>query len=444
MSAPRTPRAKNAGKHPPNKTLAMLGKNLKMALRDKQQLVWLIGYPLLFTFVFWLAFSGTNTRSSFNIAVFNYDSVNPATGQPFTNPAEEWEANLSLIAIDAIDNYTSINSTLQRVTSINGKSDFTLEDAISQLKQEKLDAIIIFHMNFSENVIGNTWWYKAFNGKEVAPGLLSEPILAVLRDVNNTNFLSSPPIVNITTNPDPVTGATIGSFARELVNTISLRFNGASEAEINEIVLSESEIRKISIFDYLAPGFMIVGALISVSSLAGYLAEEKELGTLNRLDSTPLTRKQVLVSHTLAQLMITTGQSLLIFMILNLFGTNWHPNANFGLLLVTPIIFTFTCLGLGMIVAAVVKSSNAAGGFSWFIILPMQFLGGLFFNIGSSSTLDIADFIPAAYAASAMRKVGLYGLGLADIWFDWLVCICTGIVAMVVGLLLFSRKTKTR
>jgi ABC-type multidrug transport system permease subunit len=444
MNTPRVPRAKNAGKRPPSKTLGMLGKNLKMALRDKQQLVWLIGYPLLFTFVFWLAFSGTGTRPSFNIAVFNYDTVNPTTGQPFANPAAEWEANLSLIAIDAIDNCTSVNSTLQRVTNINGKVDFTLEDAMDQLKQEKLDAIIIIDVNFSENVIGNTWWYQAFNGKAVGPGQLPEPILAVLRDVNNTNFLNNPPIVNITANPDPVTGATIGSFARELVNTISLRFNGASEAEVNEVVLSASEIRKISFFDYLAPGFMIVGALISVSSLAGYLAEEKELGTLYRLDTTPLTRKQVLISHTLAQLIITTGQSLLIFGMLNVFGTNWHPNANLGLLLVTPIIFTFTCLGLGMIVAAVVKSSNAAGGFSWFIILPMQFLGGLFFNMGSSSALDVTDFIPAAYAASAMRKVGLYGMGFTDIWFDWLVCICTGVVAMVVGLILFSRKTKTR
>ncbi|OLS12470.1 MAG: ABC transporter [Promethearchaeota archaeon CR_4] len=444
MSTPRLQRGKEARKRPPSKTLGMLGKNLKMALRDKQQLVWLIGYPLLFTFVFWLAFSGTGTRPSFNIAVFNYDTTNPATGEPFENPASRWEANISLIMLDVIDNYTSVNNTLQRVTSINGKSDFTLEEAMNQLKQEKLDAIIIIDVNFSENVIGNTWWYQAFNGKEVVPGQLPEPIISILRDVNNTNFSNKPPIVNATVNPDPVTGATIASFARDLVNSISLRFNGALEAEVSQTVLSASEIRSISFFDYLAPGFMIVGALISVSSLAGYLAEEKELGTLYRLDTTPLTRKQVLISHTLAQLIITAGQSLLIFGMLNVFGTNWHPNANFGLLLITPVIFTFTCLGLGMIVAGVVKSSNAAGGFSWFIILPMQFLGGLFFNMGSSSTLDVTDFIPAAYAASAMRKVGIYGLGFTDIWVDWLVCICTGIVAMVVGLILFSRKTKTR
>jgi ABC-type multidrug transport system permease subunit len=300
----------------------------------------------------------------------------------------------------------------------------------------------VIDKNFSESILGNTWWYQAFNGQEVMPGQLPEPLLGILRDVNNTNYLPLPPKINITANPDPVTGNVVGSFARDLVNSISLRFNNASEVDIIANVVSESQIRQISFFDYLAPGFLIVGTLISISSLAGYLAEEKELGTLNRLDSTPLTRKQVLISHTLAQLLITAGQTTAIFLILNLFGTNWHPNANFALLLITPIIFTFTCLGLGMIVAAIAKSAGAAGGFSWFIILPMQFLGGLFFAMGDSTALDVTDFIPAAYAASAMRKVGLYGLGLADIWGDWLVCICTGVVAMVVGLILFSRKTK--
>ncbi len=422
----------------------MLSKNLKMALRDKQQLVWLIGYPLLFTFIFWLAFSGTGSRDSYTIAVFNYDTINPATGQPFVNPANEWEANLSILVLDIIDNNPSVNETFHRITTINGKPDFTFDEALDQLKQEKIDAIVLIDNNFSENIIGNTWWYQAFNGQEVLPGQLPEPLLAILRDVNNTDFFNTPPIVNITANPDPITGNIVSSFTRDLVNSISLRFNNASEVEINQNVVSEGDIRQISFFDYLAPGFLIVGTLISISSLAGYLAEEKELGTLYRLDSTPLTRKQVLISHTLAQLLITAGQTTVIFLILNLFGTKWHPNANFGLLLITPIIFTFTCLGLGMIVAAVAKSAGAAGGFSWFIILPMQFLGGLFFAMGNPNALDVTDFIPAAYAASAMRKVGLYGLGFADIWGDWLVCICTGIAAMVIGLILFSRKTRSR
>lgn len=274
--------------------------------------------------------------------------------------------------------------------------------------------------------------------------MLPEPLLGILQDVNNTDFHNLTPSVNITANPDPVTENVVSSFTRDLVNTISLYFNNASAVDISGNVVNESEIRQISFFDYLAPGFLIVGTLVSISSLAGYLAEEKETGTLYRLDSTPLTRSQILISHTLAQLVITAGQTGLIFLVLNLCGTNWHPNANFGLLFITPIIFTFTCLGLGMIVAAVIKSAGAAGGFSWFIILPMQFLGGLFFAMGDANAFDVTDLIPAAYAASAMRKVGIYGLGLESIWGDWLVCICTGVVAMVVGLILFSRKTKTR
>jgi hypothetical protein len=124
MKNPLSRRSNEAGKRPPSRIWAMLSKNLKMALRDKQQLVWLIGYPLMFTFIFWLAFSGTGSRSTYTIAVFNYDTIDPATGQPFVNPANAWEANLSLLVLDIFDNNPSVNNTFHRITSINGKTDF--------------------------------------------------------------------------------------------------------------------------------------------------------------------------------------------------------------------------------------------------------------------------------------------------------------------------------
>ncbi|MFX1433168.1 MAG: hypothetical protein ACFFB1_05280, partial [Promethearchaeota archaeon] len=82
-----------------------------------------------------------------------------------------------------------------------------------------------------------------------------------------------------------------------------------------------------------------------------------------------------------------------------------------------------------------VKTAGSAGGLAWFIILPLQFLGGLL-------TAPVLGFIPTSLAAEAMGAVMIYGstafdpVGLNLIWVTiW------GIGLIILGILLFQRKT---
>ena len=53
--------------------------------------------------------------------------------------------------------------------------------------------------------------------------------------------------------------------------------------------------------------------------------------------------------------------------------------------------------------ASFVKNSSSAGGLAWFIILPLQFLGGTLLEE------PIVDFLPTSLAVEAMKSIMIFG-----------------------------------
>ncbi|MFX1588550.1 MAG: ABC transporter permease, partial [Promethearchaeota archaeon] len=174
---------------------------------------------------------------------------------------------------------------------------------------------------------------------------------------------------------------------------------------------------------------------VLISQLAGHFADEKESGTLQRLITTPISRQTILLSGLFSQLIVAAIQIVIMILLTLLFGASFHPDANIFLLFFIPFLTAFTSLGFGLLLASFVKTAGSAGGLAWFIILPLQFLGGLL-------TAPIIGFIPTSLAAEAMGAVMIYGstafvpVGLNLIWVAvW------GVGLIILGILLFQRKT---
>ncbi|MFX1311974.1 MAG: ABC transporter permease [Promethearchaeota archaeon] len=191
----------------------------------------------------------------------------------------------------------------------------------------------------------------------------------------------------------------------------------------------------LEVYNLLAPGVIILAPIVLISQLAGHFAEEKESGTLQRLITTPVSRQTILLSGLFSQLIVAAIQIVIILLLTLLFGASIHPNANIFLLFFIPFLVAFSSLGFGLLLASFVKTASSAGGLAWFIILPLQFLGGLL-------TAPIIGFIPTSLAAEAMGAVMIYGstafvpVGLNLIWVAvW------GVGLIILGILLFQRKT---
>jgi len=363
--------------------LSLTIKNIKTMFRDRAQLVWIIGYPLILIFIFSLAFGFTDSRSKFDLIIFNRDPNQPEDNNIYS---------LRFISI--------LENNLTDYIKIN-QSSYTESEAEKELKYERVDAIIFIPNNFTETIINN------------------ETVKLTIKII-----------------PDIVAEGAIGSITKQIVDLLIINRTGGTPSEIN--IERFTNTVQITVFDVMAPGFIIAGVLVCISQLASHFAEEKETGTLKRLSTTPVARGNILLSGLLSQLIVITIQVILLIVLLMLFGAYFAPGVNFMALILIPLLFSFTCLGLGLLLASFTKTQSSAGGLAWFIILPLQFLGGVFFEMDN----PISRYIPSSYAVHAMRLIMVSGVTTWDaIGTDVLVLLGFGIISTLLGILLFRRKT---
>lgn len=357
----------------------LIVKNLKSMFRDKTELAWIIGYPLLFIVIFGVAFGAGTDRQNYNVVIFNEDG-----GQ------------YSDIFVDVMES----EELEETITIVNDYDDY--DDAYEDLKYERIDAIIVIDSNFT-NAVAN----------------------------------KGEPKVEITTIADEVVEGVVGSIVSQVVNEITLKANGIESANIkSEQVVDSVELTAL---DYLAPGFIIAGVTVCISQLSTHFAEEKQNKTLERLITTPVARRDIILSGLISQLVVCCVQVILMLIISILaFGVYVHPDSNLFLLFLIPVLFCFTCLGIALILASFYKTSSSTG-ITWLIILPLQFLGNVFTYGGD---MPISTYIPTTYAVHAMRLAMTSGITTwSAIGMDILVLIGTGIGFTIAGILLFNRET---
>ena len=242
--------------------------------------------------------------------------------------------------------------------------------------------------------------------------------------------------ITLKTIPDVVAESVLGSVIQQIVDNIVISFNNGTPSEIT--IEPFTDTVKLSTFDYMAPAFIMAGITVCISQLAIHFAEEKETGTLKRLSTTPVAKRDILLSGMFSQLIVAVFQTILLLLLLLAFGAYFNPDVNIALLLLIPLLFSFTCLGLSVIIASFVKTQSSAGALVWFIILPLQFLGEVFFTIDS----PVTNFIPTSYANHAMRLIITSGVSSWEaIGRDILVLLGFGIATTLLGIILFQRKT---
>ncbi len=366
-------------------------KNLKSMFRDRIALAWVIGYPLLFIVIFAVAFGEAET-STYEVVIFNDDDDGFPSAE---NPVADASDILEDVLEDDFEDTIIINEDLNH------------KEAKEELKYQRIDAIIEIDIHFSEAIF------------------------------NITGYENTSPKVEIKTIPDEIVESVIGSIISQIVDEIISKYNNITRADIDTDQATNSV--ELEVIDYMAPGFIIAGVLVCISQLASHFAEEKDKGTMKRLSTTPVSRRDLILSGMFSQLVVAAFQIMVMLLIATqVFGVYVHPDTNLILLFLIPLLFCFTCLGIGLILASFMKSSSSTG-LVWLIILPLQFLGGVF-TYGVN--LPLGEYIPTTYANHAMRLIMTSGLTSWEaIGLDVMVLFGTGIIFTVIGVLLFQRKT---
>lgn len=178
---------------------------------------------------------------------------------------------------------------------------------------------------------------------------------------------------------------------------------------------------------------MFVGLNI-ITSAGGYIIDEKQTGTWQRILASPTTYWELMAGYFIKIFVLAWLQSLVLLLSSKyLFGAPWNQGYRDVVLVLTVYIFAMT--GLGLFIAGFVKSTGQVQMVAMAVVMTGTMLGGVFFAIeDSSGFIRLVERVsPQSIAARALQEIMSGGIQLEALLspLAWMSAI--GLLLLVAG-----------
>jgi ABC-2 type transport system permease protein len=197
--------------------------------------------------------------------------------------------------------------------------------------------------------------------------------------------------------------------------------------------------------DFLIPGLMVVIiAIVTVQQTAVTLVRERDLGTQEQLQVSPLRQLELMFGKLLPWTFIAFAEVAMIIGIGRvLFAVPLR--GDFWALAVGAALFVFSGLGMGLLISAVAPSLDTANIIAMLLaFLPSFLLSGLAFALDQIPVVLqwVSYAFPARYMVTIARVVFLKGGGFPDIWPELVALAVYGLVMMAISAVIYGRKAR--
>ncbi len=195
---------------------------------------------------------------------------------------------------------------------------------------------------------------------------------------------------------------------------------------------------------FLIPGLMgmilIITAVISVSLS---IVKEKEKGTIEQINVSPLSSSELIIGKTAPYIVISLINAAIVLMTCYiLFGV--VIKGNIFLLLLSTLIFIFAALGLGIFISSISDSQQVAfQAATVSSLVPSLVLSGFIFPIESMPTVVqwFTNITPAKFYIVTLRAILLRGVGLSAFWEQLIYMLIFGLIFAALAAIV-DRKAK--
>ena len=384
----------------PRQITAIVLKELKLLMKDREALALLFAMPVFFIIVMSFALEGVFEAGTadrpIEVLLINLDA-----GEATQKLLEDIESVKGLKIVQEIKGTTITRDWAERL-----------------LKKRAYPVALLFKPDFSESV---TRYVKSTKGERPRVSLIVDPatsrnliapVKAAIQALIERRITMARQIYQIRNqfsssgqiSPDYVTGLenSAGSYAR----AVDL-----------EIIAPEnsSNIVRPSATEQNVPGYTIFGVFFIVLPLAAGFIREKHEGTFQRILASPSSKSSLLVGKLVPYYLVNLIQIALMFTVgAVLFGINL---GQLQALIPLSLALAACAIGLGLIVAALGKTEAQIGALGVFFAVVLSALGGMMVPtfVMPEFMQVLSRLTPHAWALSGYHDIMLRGLGLADV-----------------------------
>jgi ABC-2 type transport system permease protein len=295
-------------------------------------------------------------------------------------------------------------SSRELVARFDGSRNFTIVNAVSTVRDVE---------PYLEN--GSAWLalsIPAGYGASVGSG--TPVTLQVIADGSDSNS---------TTVALGYATSLIGGYAQELVEAGHASDSGSPPPAIRAAGI-EPRIRiwfnpQLESRHFMIPGVLALVLLVVTANLASMaIVREKELGTLEQLNVTPLRRWELIAGKLLPYGAIAMVDVLLVVAVA-VFWFEIPLRGSFVLLLGMSLLYVMSTLALGLFISTISDTQQQAMmTATFFFLTPMIYLSGFIFPIENMpAVIQVFTYlIPLRYFLIIVRGIFLKGIGLRLLW----------------------------
>ena len=234
-------------------------------------------------------------------------------------------------------------------------------------------------------------------------------------------------------------GRLVTGYARELV---------AAQGRGPEEPLIGADVRvwfnpQLESRHFMIPGILALVLLVVTTNLSSMaIVREKELGTLEQLNVTPIARWELIVGKLLPYALLGMIDVLIVVAV----AIGWFEvplRGSLALLLVMCVVYLLTTLGLGLFVSTIsATQQQAMMTSSFFFLIPMVFLSGFVFPVENmpAAIQPVTYLIPLKYFLEILRGIFLKGVGLEVLWPQALALLGWGVGILLLATMRSSKR----
>jgi ABC-2 type transport system permease protein len=193
---------------------------------------------------------------------------------------------------------------------------------------------------------------------------------------------------------------------------------------------------------FYLPGLVgLILQMLTVMLTAFAIVRERENGTIEQLNVTPLRRGELIVGKLIPYIIIAYAQVILVLTTAVLVFS-MPIRGNLLLLLSLTSLFLMFSLGIGLFISTISRTQFQAMQASIMILLPSIILSGFVFPVESMPKLAqwVSAILPLTYYLRIVRGIVVKGIGMEYLWLDTIILAAMGVLTLVIA---SSRLRKT-
>jgi ABC-2 type transport system permease protein len=254
------------------------------------------------------------------------------------------------------------------------------------------------------------------------------------------------PVGIVVDGADSRTASVAGGYAAQVIAAFNSRRLAASASSGGGPVL-DSRVRvafnpSLRAVNAMVPGLVAAILMVSVMTIMSQaVVRERARGTLEQMMVTPITRADYLAGKVTPYVLIAFIQVAFVALV----GRLWFGVPFNGDLLTVAIgltLFTFTSIGLGLLISLVSRTQQQAQQITMFYMIPVMVLSGFMFPIESmpAAIVPLTYFIPLRYALVVLRASFLKGSNVLDLWIQLVAMLAFALLIFGVAVTRFQKR----